>query len=620
MSDWKAARAALRESAEAGDVLAVRAQLATLLATEQTPRVFTLAAKLAEALVDHSSLRRVRLLVMRSYTVEPMIAPLKAFALERGLALDVDLADYDQFEQVLLSDGRKIEPEAVLLLARLEDYEPMLASGYGGLTSEQASELVGAASARPGGWLFDVKRRWNGASGILAGVSLPRLPSYGLADSSVELGHRKAVAQLNEHLRAGCRSSAGATFLDVDQVLGEIGTDNAFDDRMWAHAHQPYTMLALAAIAKRCARILAAQFTPRRKCIVLDCDNTLWGGVIGEDGIDGIALGPEYPGAAFVRFQKQLVALNQRGIILALASKNNEADVLEVFRDHRHQVLRLEHIAAHAIGWGDKATGIESLAAELNIGLDSIVFIDDSDYECALVRERLPMVEVITAPANPLELAPLAAQIESLDALEVSADDRKRGSMYKAQARRSRVELEAPSLEGFLRSLNLEISIDPVTTPAEVERAAQLCQRTNQLNATTRRHRVADIEGFAADPKASAQIVRLRDRYGDYGMCGLAITLHQDSLATVDTFLLSCRVIGRGVEDALAAAIENAAQEQGIAHIRAAFIPTAKNAPAATMFNRLGYGVIETTDERTVYEKSLTEGARALPNWFKVAT
>lgn len=609
---WEAVRDAIRAALDAGDVDRALELAADL---ESTPRAHRLAAAIADAAIDRPEARTVRLKVLRSFTAEPLIDALRARALADRLVLDVAIAGHGQLEQEIVEQPVDESIDAVIVATRLVDLVPDLGRGFAALAAGRAIELTDAVLDRAEGWLAGLRRCHPRALLILCGFALPATPSYGIADRAVELGHRRAVERLNDRLAAIAGERAGAVFVDVDAALAAVGYHGALDPRTDAVARQPLAPPGIDALARTLARVLGAGFAPRRKCLVLDCDHTLWGGVIGEDGIEGISLGPEYPGSAFVELQRAVLDLASRGVILALASKNNEADVLEVLDDHPHQVLRREHFAAWRIDWSDKAANLESLAAELDIGTDSLVLFDDSDFECELVRQRLPEVLVVRAPAEPLELAPALDALRCFDTLGLSDTDRQRGAMYRAQAERNRARVEAPSLAAFLGSLELRLAIEP-TGAGQIERAAQLTQRTNQLNATTRRYTAADIEALIADSDVDVLHVRVADRFGDHGVCGLAIVRRgRGDEAELDTLLVSCRVIGRGVEDALVAAVEDRARDAGSAWLIASYRPTAKNAPVSDLFDRLGFERIAENDAAVRYRRNL-DAVRSMPPWF----
>ena len=327
--------------------------------------------------------------------------------------------------------------------------------------------------------------------------------------------------------------------------------------------------------------------------IALDADNTLWGGIIGEDGINGIALGPDYPGNAYVAFQRRLLDYQQRGFVLALCSKNNPADLDQVLDQHPHQVLRNEHFAARRVNWEAKPRNLVSLAKELNLGLNSFVFVDDSDHECAAVRHELPEVEVVQAPRNPVHLASCLDRLPRLEILSLTAEDRAKTQLY-AQERKRREQLADISggggdLDEYLRSLDMRmrVSFDDTT---QLARLAQLTQKTNQFNLTTRRYQEPQVQEFIESPDYLVAHFSLADAFGDSGVVGLAIARKlPDDRAEIDTFLMSCRVIGRRAETAFLEAVLERLASEGVTEVVADFLPTSKNAPASGFLAESGF-------------------------------
>ena len=339
------------------------------------------------------------------------------------------------------------------------------------------------------------------------------------------------------------------------------------------------------------------------KCIVLDADNTLWGGIVGEDGPDGIALGPQYPGSAFVAWQKRLLAFRERGLLLALCSKNDEASVAEVLDSHPHQVLKREHFSAQRVNWEPKPDNLRALAAELNLGLDAFLFVDDSPHECHAVRSALPDVAVVQAPAHPLALVTCLDAEPRLELFRRTDEDRRRADMYAQEAARRTVAASAASPEDYLRSLGMVLRFFE-DAAAHVPRIAQLTQKTNQFNLTTRRYTEAEIEAAVAAGDARVWAFALRDAFGDSGLVGVAVgRLAEPQVLELEAFLMSCRVIGRKAEEAFLTRLLLQAAEAGATTARADYFPTPKNGLVADFWTRNGFA--ETGEGR--YERSLAD-------------
>lgn len=353
----------------------------------------------------------------------------------------------------------------------------------------------------------------------------------------------------------------------------------------------------------------------RKKCIVLDLDNTLWGGVLGEDGISGIKIGGDYPGKAFVFFQKSLLQLSKAGVLLTVCSKNNEADVLEAWEKNPFMVLKKEHFAAYRINWKDKATNIKELAEELNVGLDSFVFVDDNPTERELIKQMLPMVSVPEFPAQSYELPMFFKKVveDYFKVFTITEEDKKKTEQYKANAARAQAQHSFADYEAFIESLNIQITIE-MANEFNIPRIAQMTQKTNQFNLTTKRYTDADVRGFlAADWKIWC--VSVSDRFGDNGITG-CIMVNGD---TVDTFLLSCRILGKGIEKAFIKKILALLRERGLSIVKAHYIPTAKNAQVADFFERCGFPCVsEDSDGKKAYVLDLDKADLEIEKYYHI--
>lgn len=353
----------------------------------------------------------------------------------------------------------------------------------------------------------------------------------------------------------------------------------------------------------------------RKKCLVLDLDNTLWSGVLGEDGISGIKMSGDYPGNAFHYFQSALKSLAESGIILTVCSKNNESDVKELWEKNPFLVLTPDLISAYRINWNNKADNIRELAKELNIGLDSMVFIDDNPTERELVRQQLPMVEVPEFPNKPYELMNFYARLvdDFFRTYSLTAEDLNKTEQYKANARRSAEQSHFTNLDEFIKSLDIRIDII-AANEFNIERIAQMTQKTNQFNLTTRRYTVADINAFLQEG-AKIWCISVADKFGDNGITGEIIVRTDGDVAEIDTFLLSCRILGKKIEHAFINAVLNKLKTQGIRHVKASFIPTAKNSQVAGFFDSLGFSLVKEQDGNKKYLFELSQPVTVSPDY-----
>lgn len=343
----------------------------------------------------------------------------------------------------------------------------------------------------------------------------------------------------------------------------------------------------------------------RKKCLVLDLDNTLWSGVLGEDGISGIKMSGDYPGNAFQYFQEGLVELAKSGVILAICSKNNEPDVKELWDKNPFLKLRPEHIAAYRINWNNKADNIRELAAELNIGLDSMVFADDNPTERELVRQELPMVAVPDFPKKPYGLMEFYAELVSkyFRTYALTNEDRNKTEQYRSNARRASEQSNFSDLNSFIDSLDIKIDI-VAADEFNIPRIAQMSQKTNQFNLTTRRYTEADINSFVASG-ADVMCISVRDRFGDNGITGEIIITRDGSTADIDTLLLSCRILGKRIETAFLQSVLDRLFKEGVNEVTATYVPTQKNAQVADFYDRHGFAVVSETDGIKRYARML---------------
>ena len=357
----------------------------------------------------------------------------------------------------------------------------------------------------------------------------------------------------------------------------------------------------------------------RKKCLVLDLDNTLWGGVLGEDGIDGIKLGGDYPGKAYSYWQRSLLELAHNGMILAVCSKNNEADVLEAWEKNPAMVLKREHFSAMRINWRDKATNMRELADELNIGLDSMVFLDDSPEERELVKQMLPEVEVPDFPEKPYELMPFFKSLveKYFRIYTITSEDRSKAEQYLANARRNAEQARFIDLESYLYSLDMQLDIMPADEH-NLPRIAQMTQKTNQFNLTTRRYDESGVQQHL-DSGWHIYCMSMSDRFGDNGITGtIFVEPVNDTTVNIDTLLLSCRILGKGIEEAFVKTVFNLLRLDGYRKVTAAYIPTAKNGQTADFYDRMGMTCVGTDDDGTRHYEMALSDIFEIKNYYNI--
>jgi FkbH-like protein len=389
-------------------------------------------------------------------------------------------------------------------------------------------------------------------------------------------------AALEARLASELAAISGVQVITPEGIAGFYPVTDTFDPHAHELGHVPYTGDFFIALGTTIARTIAAQRRAPHKVIVLDCDGTLWKGVCGEDGPEGIILDPGRRA-----LHEAMIEQHAAGMLLAICSKNNEDDVDLTFARRPDLPLRPEHFVARRINWLSKAENLRSLAHELLLGLDSFVFIDDNPVECAAVRASHPEVLTVDLPEDPACIPALLRHLWPLDHLRVTEEDRARSRMYKQDAQRRAFEKQSVSLGSFLEGLRLQVRITP---PAEDEfaRAAQLTQRTNQFNVSGMRRSEAEMRELTGSGSAEVRVVHASDRFGDYGIVGVIVFTTESDALKVDTFLLSCRALGRGIEHRMLAAMGDAALQRGLRWVDIAFAPSRKNKPALQFLEHAG--------------------------------
>lgn len=353
----------------------------------------------------------------------------------------------------------------------------------------------------------------------------------------------------------------------------------------------------------------------RKKCLVLDLDNTLWGGVLGEDGVEGIQIGSDYPGKAYLYWQEALLQLSRSGVILAVCSKNNERDVLEAWERNPFIVLKKDSFSAYRINWQDKATNIKELADELNIGLDSFVFIDDNPTERELIKQTLPMVSVPDFPGQPYMLPVFFKQLvdDYFKVYSITDEDRKKTEQYKANAYRVQAQKSFADFDKFLESLDIQITIE-AANEFNIQRIAQMTQKTNQFNLTTKRYTDADVRGLV-DAGWNIWCISVADKFGDNGITGCVMVNGNK----IDSFLLSCRILGKGIEVAFAKRLLFLLSKKGYSNLKAKYIPTAKNAQVKDFYERVGFVCLaENEDGSKDYEIDIALADLSVKDYYHV--
>ncbi len=534
----------------------------------------------------------VRLALLGSGTLAHLHAGIRVAGLRRNIHIETYENDYGQYWQEIADTGsalHEFNPTTVLLAL---DAHHLAA----GVTAAMAGEDVARAAAEV---VERVAGCWHGLRAafgchIVHQLPLPVHPPL-LGQNEQRLpGSRAAfVARVGAELRARAEAE-GVDLLALDQRVALDGLDAWHDAGMWHRAKQEVSLAATPLYGDLVARLIAARQGRSFKALVLDLDNTLWGGVVGDDGLEGLVLGQGSAlGEAFVAFQDYARELSRRGVILAVCSKNDEANAVEPFEKHPDMVLRRGDIASFVANWSDKAANIRAIAQDLNIGLDALVFIDDNPFERALVRRELPMVAVPEVSDDPTGYPRALADAGYFEALAITEDDRARSSQYQANREREALRATTTDLPSYLRSLDMRLiwrRFDQIG----LQRTVQLINKTNQFNLTTRRYTEDDVLAIMRDPRAFGLQLRLLDRFGDNGIIAILIgRMLNDTDLLIDTWLMSCRVLGRQVEPTSLNLIAAQAKALGATRLIGDYVATKKNAMVRDHYAKLGFAPLD---------------------------
>lgn len=561
-----------------------------------------------------------KLAILRNFTVEPLLAVLEGELVAAGFYPELYLGDFDAIAQDVLDSKSALyafKPDMIVVMTWLETLSPSLTSSF----LRHSSEEINDEKDRIRKYVKDLVQavRNDSSAPILINNYVPPVePTLGILDSQMPNGNFNEVVQLNQELLNDSKSTADVYVLDLARLFTAYGVLNSFDAKHWQMARVPFSARVMGAVGREVVRFVGALRGKAKKCLVIDCDNTLWGGVVGEDGLSGIKLGSTFPGSCYVALQEEILNLHDRGVILTLCSKNNEKDVLEVLRRHPDMLIKETHLASWRINWIDKVSNIKSLALELNIGLDSFVLIDDSDFEVNHVREQLPQVTTIHLKGNTADYRRELSKMGLFDSLTFTSEDRRRNAMYGENRQRKEIEASSESMDVYLQKLGIEVDIS-VATEFDIQRVSQLTQKTNQFNLTTRRYSEGQIRDLIADSKSDVYCIKVRDKISDLGLVGVAIVRYEDDGHFIDSFLLSCRALGRGVELAMLSAIVNQnIRQTGKQLVYGQFLATAKNSQVQDFYSKNKFECVREDEQSCLWVFDAREKTVEFPSWLKV--
>ena len=537
--------------------------------------------------------------IVSNATMDLMIPAMVIAALRNGIALEVIAADFGQAAQEAFDPASKLNQsnlDAVLLALDYRAYSfPVNKPGYSGINDPGLDALE---------YLQQIRESFALNGKTICIVQTLACPPYDLSgnlDAQLDGLLRKSLNTFNFVLAENIKKSADVLF-DVAALANVVGTHQWFDERQWYMSRVPMANSYIPLYADYLAKLLAAIRGKSRKCLVLDLDNTLWGGVIGDDGLEGIQIGQGHPvGESFLAIQQWAKSLKALGVILAVCSKNDKAAALEAFQKHPGMLLEASDFAVFMANWEDKASNIRKIAEILNIGMDAMVFVDDNPAEREIIRFMIPEISVPELPKDPSQFLRVLCAARYFEKIDFTADDAQRNAQYADNARRQAMLQKAPSLADYLISLEMKIHFAPFNETGR-KRIVQLINKTNQFNLTTRRYTEADVLRFEKSDRYLTLQVHLQDKFGDNGMISVVICKNAGDCWEIDTWLMSCRVIKRRVEEAVCDELVAIARANGIEKIRGYYRPTAKNRLVKNHYQQLGFAMVSSSDSEDIWE------------------
>ncbi|MGP8243490.1 MAG: HAD-IIIC family phosphatase [Bryobacteraceae bacterium] len=589
---WSRALAATGAREEAAQ------KLRLALAQDVPPTFFARAQKLVDELAGSalSNLRQCKIAVLGSSTTSLLVPMLRALCVRDRIGAEIYEGPYGSIQQEIWdadSGLSRFRPDVVMLIAHWRDLH------LEAVTKDEQAWI--------GRFMEQRKAEWKQLSDSFAchivqpSFDYPAAEAYGHLAGLLPGGRTRVLDLLNLRLRE--EAPPNVSILDMAEAQRKSGTRRWEDELAWTRYRQHPAMEALPELAEACSARLRAVLGLSRKILVADLDNTLWRGVIGEDGLDGIGIGPGSPeGEAYLHLQQYMLDLKRRGILLAVCSKNNLEDARLPFLQHPHMALRLDDFAAFCANWEDKAVNLRTMTRDLSLGLDSFVFLDDNPLEREWVRSQLPEVAVVELGPSPFHYLRQLDRGRYFEVLSLSGEDVARADQYRVEAQRRGLRDSSASLDDFLKQLQLVAAAEEIT-PKNLARVTQLVNKTNQFNLTTRRYTEAQVLALAEDPLGWARAFQLSDRMGSYGLIGVLCCRPAAGGAwEIDTWLMSCRTLGRQMERFMFDRLIEASAARGLARIVGLYRPTAKNGLVRELYDRMGFRRVGESGEEVRYE------------------
>jgi len=567
-------------------------------------------------LLRSARLQGVRVVLISNATAKHLVEPLIGSGIRHGLLIEVMVVEYGDPQAA-------VERETAAIAAFQPDIVVAALDTHGFALSESLGDAAGAAETveREISRLAILRQQLSRTIGvpvILHTIAANSEASRLHVDASIEGSYRRLVAFLNVRIGELARES-GDLVLDIASLAENVGLRSWFSARYWAMAKYPFAPDMVPLYTDQLAKLIALRFGKSKRVLVLDLDNTLWGGIVGDDGKESLVLGPGSPaGEAHAALQQMAKTLRRRGIVLCVSSKNEESVALDAFRTHPEMVLTEEDIAVFQINWQDKAANLSTLAKKLDLGLDSFVFVDDNPAERARVRFALTDVAVPELPRDVTEWLPVLQAANYFETTGFTREDRERSDYYRANIKRAAQLEKLGGYGDYLESLAMEMELKPFDVVGR-KRIAQLIAKSNQFNLTTRRYSESEVAALEADPTVSTFQARLKDVFGDNGMISVIIARHASAALEIDTWLMSCRVLGRSIPEALLNRLVEEALRLGKPSIRGSYVPSAKNMMVADHYKNLGFDLVATESNGVTWWELPVRSHQPKPSPIKIS-
>jgi len=545
----------------------------------------------SEKLETNDFKKKIKIALLSSFTINGLSESLKVKCSKKQISCISYVAGYNQYNQEILNEKSELynfSPDITFLILDTRSIFGDLFHFPYSITKSAREDFVDKKIFE----LFNLITKFTENTSsklVIANLGLPNYSPHGIAEMNTSYSFHDAIIDFNKKLKEKIIDLNSVYVFDFFKFVVKHGEKNIFNFQNYLFGDIKIALDYIPHLANELIPYIISLLGLTKKCIVLDLDNTLWGGIVGEDGFEGIRLGPQPPGNAFVEFQKYLKALSQRGIILAINSKNNFEDAIHVIREHPHMVLKEDDFACMKINWNDKASNMNEIAKDLNIGLESFVFFDDDPVNRELIKQIMPEITTPELPHDPSRYSDVIQSLHDFSVFQITNEDTKRGEMYLQQKKRNEFQNSTLNLTDFLKTLNLEIKIKK-SNDFTIPRISQLIMKTNQFNLSTKRYQEEEIKKFSKDEKMLVGCAQIQDKFGDNGITGVFIVnkINSDEWF-LDTFLLSCRVMGREVEKAILHYIIDEAKKNNVKRIKAKFIPTIKNKPIENFLPDSGF-------------------------------